>query len=152
MATGRQHFFPPSSAYLGNQSLRAGPVLGCVRWIHPALVSPSFFPRSLSPPGQIPDWHTALQRELSSSGGEEGGWRWEPHPQDTRSPETPPSSGGARVGSAAAETPGSGDGGLRQRGTGGQVRGGLTRAQPAQRPQPQDSPTGGPDPAQAPGP
>ena len=89
-------------------------------------MSPSFFPRSLYPPGQIPDGHTALQRELSCSGGEEGGWRWEPHPQDTRSPETPPSFGGARVGSAAAETPGSGDGGLRQRGTGRPGAGGRS--------------------------
>ena len=41
-----------------------------------------------------------------------------PHPQDTRSPETPPSFGGAGVGSAAGDSPGSGDGGHRQRGTG----------------------------------
>ena len=56
MATGRQHFFPPSSGYLGNQSLWAGPVLGCIRWIHPGLCllpsSPiAFIPLDKSPIG-----------------------------------------------------------------------------------------------------
>lgn len=80
MATGRQHFSPPNSGYLGNQSLRARPVLGRIRWIHPGLESPSS-PLAFIPLTKPSDWHTALQRELSSSGGEEGGWRWAPTPR-----------------------------------------------------------------------
>ena len=85
MATGRQHFSPPNSGYLGNQSLRARPVLGCIRWIHPGLVSPSS-PLSLYPPGQA-------QRlaHRSAEGAVLLRWRGRrlevgTHPQDTRSP------------------------------------------------------------------
>ena len=55
----------------------------------PKAVSPSFFSLSLYPPTDLNDCHTTLQKELSSQWGDpkEGGWRWEPCHQETRSPE-----------------------------------------------------------------
>ena len=95
----------------------------------PKAVSPSFS-LSLYPRTDLKDCHTSLQKKLSSQWGDpkEGGWRWgnpvtrrhgtQSTLQSSSSPETPPSFGGTRVGSAARGSPGSGDCGLMQRGTG----------------------------------
>ena len=57
-------------------------------WEALRLVSPYFFPLTLHPPGDPNDCNTTLQRDLSSQWGDpkEGGWRWEPHHQETRGP------------------------------------------------------------------
>ena len=132
----------------------------------PKAVSPSFS-LSLYPWTDLNDCHTTLQRSCPLSGvtlrKEAGGG----NPATSRhgaqsilpsssSPETPPSFGGTRVGSAAGGSPGSGDCGLMQRGIGcpspwGGGWGAVCLANPPQRPQPQDSPAWGPKPAQTPG-
>ena len=133
----------------------------------PKAVSPSFS-LSLYPRTDLKDCHTSLQKKLSSQWGDpkEGGWRWgnpvtrrhgtQSTLQSSSSPETPPSFGGTRVGSAAGGSPGSGDCGLMQRGIGcpspwGGGWGAVCLANPPQRPQPQDSPAWGRKPAQTPG-
>ena len=95
----------------------------------PKAVSPSFFSLSLYPPTDLNDCHTTLQKSCPLSGvtlrKEAGGGNpatrrhgAQSTLQSSSSPETPPSFGGARVGSAAGGSPGSADCGLMQRGTG----------------------------------
>ena len=140
---------------------------------HPRLVSHSFFlpyPIPWTHPGSCT---SRLGKVLSSIGGatlrkEAGGGNPATRShgaqgtlQSSCSPETPPSFWGTRVGSAAGGSPGSGDCGLMQTGTGSPCPSGWVAhwlAYPPQRPQPQDSPTCGPsllrpqgcDPAQIP--
>ena len=94
----------------------------------PKAVSPCFS-LSLYPWTDLNDCHTTLQRTCPFSGvtlrKEAGGGNpatsrhgAQSTLQSSSSPETPPSFGGTRVGSAARGSPGSGDCGLMQRGTG----------------------------------
>ena len=94
-------------------------------------MSPYFFSLSLYPRTDLNDCHTPLQKELSSVSGmtlrkDAGGGNPATRShgaqgtlQSSCSPETPPSFWGTRVGSAAGGSPGSGDCGLMQTGTGG---------------------------------
>ena len=94
-------------------------------------MSPYFFSLSLYPWTDLNDCHTPLQKELSSVSGvtlrkDAGGGNPATRShgaqgtlQSSCSPETPPSFRGTRVGSAAGGSPGSGDCGLMQTGTGG---------------------------------
>ena len=99
-----------------------------IRMDTPKAVSPSFS-LSLYPWTDLNDCHTTLQRRCPFSGvtlrKEAGGGNpatsrhgAQSTLQSSSSPETPPSFGGTRVGSAAGGSPGSGDCGLMQRGTG----------------------------------
>ena len=94
----------------------------------PKAVSPCFS-LSLYPWTDLNDCHTTLQRRCPFSGvtlrKEAGGGNpatsrhgAQSTLQSSSSPETPPSFGGTRVGSAAGGSPGSGDCGLMQRGIG----------------------------------
>ena len=94
-------------------------------------MSPYFFSLSLYPRTDLNDCPTPLQKELSSVSGVTlrkeagaGNPATRSHGaqgtlQISSSPETPSSFGGTRVGSAAGGSPGSGDCGLLQTGTGG---------------------------------
>ena len=163
----RQHALGPLPGYWGNQSLRESPVPGLSEWHVPEETSKACVPFLLPPlplsPGHIPVPATPL------CGGcfhyrwgdpKEGGWKWEPHHQETWSPggfssslEAPQPLGAVGVVSLQEDPPGSGDCGPVQRGTGTPHPWGMAHwlAYPPQLLQPQDSPSMGPKPAQASG-
>ncbi len=94
-ATRRQHFFMPNSGYSGKPSLKESPVPGSSVWVECArrnterLVSHCFLSLALQPPdksqclGNRSDDGAVVHRWGDSM---EGGWRREPHPQETWTP------------------------------------------------------------------